>query len=278
MGKVRTRIIGATEVEEKQKKEQKLRAQEKKMSSKKDLPAGRQGFKAALKEEVALKPHDGAMLEKKVEKPVEKKKNVKKATVRLRGKKYQKAAKLTDKTKKYGTAESIELLKKMKYAAFDESVEIHLNLEKAGLRGEVELPNTIGKSTRAVIASQKVLDDIENGTIEFDVLIAEPSFMPRLAKYAKTLGPRGLMPSPKTGTISDKPQEVLKKYTGGFIKWRSEAEAPLLHQMVGKLSHDDKKILENLKVLVDAVGKANIKSAYIKSTMSPSLQIDLENL
>ena len=269
MGKVRTRTIGEGDIEEKQKVEQKKRSQEKKVVSKKES-------KQTSKEKaLANAPTTD---EKKEEKAVEKKKVLKKTGARVRGKKYQKAIKLIDKSKKYDSAESVALLKKLKYAGFDESVEVHFNLQKEGLRGEVELPNSIGKATRAVIASQKVLDDIENGTIEFDVLIAEPSFMPRLAKYAKTLGPRGLMPSPKTGTISDKPQEVLKKYTGGFIKWRAETEAPLLHQMVGKVSQEDKKIVENIKSLVDAVGKQNIKNVFIKSTMSPSLEVNLETL
>src|SRR3990167_2388418 len=192
--------------------------------------------------------------------------------------KQKKEKKQVETGKKYSLKESISILKKIKYTKFDEAVELHVNLNKKGLRGEVSLPNSIGKTTRAVVVNQKVLDDIENGKIEFDVLITEPSFMPKLAKHAKVLGPRGLMPSPKTGTISDKPAEVLKKYTGGFIKWKSEQEAPLLHQMVGKISHEDKKLEDNVKALLAAVGKEQVESVYIKTTMSPGLKLDVETL
>ncbi len=274
MGKVRTRIIGLEDVEQKQKKEQKKRLYEKKIEKKKESPKETvQTVRAPLKEKDSKVESLDKTQDKKKEKKV-----VKKAKVKERGKNYQKAKKLVIKDKKYTLKESLELLKKMKFAKFDEAVELHVNLNKKGLRGEVSLPNAIGKETRAVVVNQKILDDIENGIIEFDVLIAEPSFMPKLAKHAKVLGPRGLMPSPKTGTLSDKPQEVLKKYTGGFIKWKSEAEAPLLHQMIGKISHDDKKLTDNIKALIQAEGKPQVEAVFIKTTMSPSLKLDVETL
>ncbi len=276
MGKVRTRIIGLEDVEKKQKKDQKKRLYEKKSafskSSKEEKSAEEKVDLKQAHDDEAIKADEQIKEQKKV------KKVVKKAKERPRGKGYQKAKKLTEADKKYTLAESLGLLKKMKYTKFDESVELHLNLTKKGLRGEVSLPHSIGKETRAAIVNQKVLDDIENGIIEFDVLISEPSFMPKLAKHAKILGPRGLMPSPKTGTISDKPQEVLKKYTGGFIKWKSETEAPLLHQMVGKISHDDKQVTANIQALINAVGKEQIENIFIKTTMSPSLKLDIDKL
>lgn len=276
MGKVRTRILGLEDVEKKQKKEQKQRRLEKK-SSKAEVVEKAHFAKASRSKEVGVKTQDQEEVKKGPE-SVKVKKVIVKKTKKIRGKKYQKAKKLVDKEKKYTLTESLELLKKMKYVKFDEAIELHMNLTAKGLRGEVSLPNPIGKETRAVVVNDKLLDDIENGIIAFDVLITEPSYMPKLAKFAKTLGPRGLMPSPKTGTISDKPQEVLKKYTGGFIKWKSEAEAPLLHQMVGKVSHGDKKITENVKALIQAVGKPQIEAVFIKTSMSPSVKLDLEEL
>ena len=274
MGKVRTRIIGLEDVEKKQKKDQKKRLYEKKSAFSK---GSKEEKTAEDKVDVKQAQTETAKVQDKAEEKKEKK-IIKKIQVKARGKNYQKAKKLVAADKKYTLAESLELLKKMKYAKFDEAVELHMNLNKKGLRGEVSLPNSIGKDTRAVIVNQKVLDDIENGIIAFDVLIAEPNFMPKLAKHAKILGPRGLMPSPKTGTISTKPEEVLKKYTGGFLKWKSEADAPLLHQMVGRISYDDKKIAANIKSLVEAVGKAQIESLVIKTSMSPAVKVEVESL
>jgi len=102
--------------------------------------------------------------------------------------------------------------------------------------------------------------------------------MGRIAKLAKILGPKGLMPNPKSGTISDKPEELAKKYEKGIIKWKTEAKAPLIHQIVGKLSYDDKKILDNIKALIDSIGKSNIVDLYITSSMSPSIKVDISKI
>src|SRR4030067_3160480 len=100
--------------------------------------------------------------------------------------------------------------------------------------------------------------------------------MPRLAKQAKVLGPKGLMPNPKAGTISDKPEEVAKKFLKGSIRWKTEAKAPLIHQMIGKISFEDKMLADNALAFLTSIGKNHILSAYIKTTMSPSVIFDLE--
>lgn len=263
MGKIKTRFLGLDEVEEKQKKEQKAKAYEKKLEKKAKV----------VEEEPKEKPSFAKASEgKKVVKKSTKKKEVVK---QARGKKYLEVKKLVDRTKTYSLSEAVVLLKKLRTAKFDESVEVHLNVDETGLRGEVEMPNSIGKTVRIKIVDDKLLSDLEKGKIEFDILITHPSYMPKLAKYAKVLGPRGLMPNPKAGTVSPKPEEVAKKFEKGTLRWKTEPKFPLIHQMVGKISHKDTALVENIQAFLKSVGQAHITSAFIKSTMSPGIKISL---
>lgn len=287
MGKIRTRILGLEEIEDKQKKQQKEKKSQKKAREKAEKQKIRtQGLKD--KEPASLKSERveevGKDLEKmeKAKKLIESKQEVKKEPKnkkpkkeKVRGNNYQKAKKAVDRNKKYSVEEAVKLLKKIKYTVFEESVELHLNVDKTGLKGEVSLPHSIGKTIKVKIVDDAVLTEIEKGKIEFDILITHPSFMPRLAKLAKILGPKGLMPNPKSGTISSQPEELAKKFMAGALRWKTEPKFPLIHQMVGKLSLDDKKIIENVGVFINSVGKNHITSAYIKSTMSPSVKMDL---
>src|SRR3990167_9721479 len=202
MGKIRTRVIGNVEVEKKEKKEQKERSKEKKQTK--------------IKEEVVeVKEED--------KKPVDKK--PKKETIaRKRGRNYllaksQIKQKLTGDLQKKGLnlKQAIELLKKIKYAKFDESIEIHIKILEEGQRGEVKLPNSIGKEVRVRVLDDSLIEQIEKGKIDFDILIAHPSYMPKIVKFAKILGPKGLMPNPKAGTISEKPEESAKKFESLFF-------------------------------------------------------------
>ncbi len=209
----------------------------------------------------------------KTEKKAEpEKKSVVKA--KSRGRKYQRAKSKIDKNKKYSVEEAIKVLKEIKYANFDETVELHLKVDKAGLRGEVQFPYSIGKRVWVRIADDKLFKELEQGKINFDVLITHPSYMPKLARYAKILGPKGLMPNPKTGTISEKPEEVAKKFEKGTVRWKTEPKFPLIHQIVGKLSAKDEELVANVKAFLKSVGKSHIISVFIKSTMSPSLKLD----
>lgn len=259
MGKIRTRTIGVEEVEKEQKTEQKKRSQEKKVTKKADVAV------------VTEAPVETPKVEKKTSKV---KKEVVVSKV-VRGKKYAHAATQVDPKKNYSLQEAVKILKSIKYTSFDESVELHMNVTEEGLKGEIALPHSIGKTVRVAIVDDKLLDQLANGKIEFDILVTHPSFMPKLARFAKVLGPKGLMPNPKAGTISPKPEEVAKKFEGGLMKWKGEAKFPLVHQMIGKLSADDKNLVENAEAFIAAVGSSKIKSVFIKSTMSPSLQVSL---
>jgi large subunit ribosomal protein L1 len=99
--------------------------------------------------------------------------------------------------------------------------------------------------------------------------------MAKLAKYARTLGPKGLMPNPKSGTVTPNPEEVAKKFSKGVLRWKGEPKFPLIHQLIGKVSLEDGAIAENAKAFIAAVGKPHIQAAFIKTTMSPGLKLDL---
>ncbi len=256
MGKVRTRFLGIDEIEEQQKKEQKERAERKKMES------------GAENEEENID-------EQKADKKKKSKKSVPVSSAKKHGDKYAKAKKQVDPKAVYKLTDAIELLKKISFAKFDESVELHLNVLKDGMRGEVSLPHSTGRTVRVAILDDAVLKEIENGKIEFDILIAHPSQMPKIAKYARVLGPKGLMPNPKAGTVSPEPEKAAEKFQKGSVRWKTESKAPIIHQMIGKLSAENAKLEENAKAFMESVGYKNIKDAYIAATMTPSLKLEL---
>lgn len=223
-----------------------------------------------------------------------------------RGKKYKAVAEKVDAKKLYTAEEALALVLQTKTAAFDESVEVHIKLgvdPKKGdqqVRGTVVLPNGSGKENRvAVVTSTKVKDaqdagadvvggeelieKIKNGKVDnFDVLVASPEMMPKLASVAKILGPRGLMPSPKTETVTDKIKETVEMLKKGKASFKNDNSGNV-HQVIGKVSFDAKKLAENYAALVEAIGKAKpagIKGKYmlgisVCSTMGPGVKISL---
>lgn len=219
--------------------------------------------------------HTDVSPEAKIEKK-EKKAKGKNKKVKVIGKKHKAAQAKIDAGKSYTIDQAATLLKKLSYADFDETVELHLNLLTDSVKGEVTLPHGTGKQVKVAIVNDSVISAIEGGRIDFDVLIAHPSEMPKLVKLARVLGPKGLMPNPKNGTVSEKPEEAAKKFAGGTLRYKSEAKFPLLHQAVGKVSFEEKQIVENAKTLLSAVGTANIQDAFLKSTMSPSVRIIIQ--
>lgn len=273
MGKIRTRLIGDTDVENKQKKDAKERA-----ARKKEQDAKAQ--KDIVRDDVEVtveKNTDGE--EKKVVKKSGKKLNKKsEREPKKRGKKYLESKNKVGDIKKHSLKATISLLKKLTYTSFDESIELHLNVLETGLRGEVSLPNGTGRSIRVAIVDDAILAKIEKGVIDFDILIAHPSSMGKLAKYAKILGPKGLMPNPKSGTIGLEPEKLAEKFKKGSVRWKTEPKFPLIHQMIGKISLKDDQIYENAKSFIESVGTKNITKAFIKNTMSVAIEIDLQNL
>lgn len=271
MGKIRTRVIGDEEVEDKQKKIQKEKSERKKMEKKSDKGKVNTEDKKKMPELETTESEKDT--ETKVENKDKKSKKVKVA--RIRGSKYRKSLAKVDKKKAYKLEDAVELLKKISFTKFDSSFEIHLNLSSVGVKGEVSLPHSTGKTVRVAVVSDELLEKIADGVIEFDILVSHPSFMGKIAKHARILGPKGLMPNPKAGTVSTEPEKVAKKFESGSIRFKSEPKAPLLHQMIAKSSLDSQKVVENINSFIGAVGTKNIKTAFIKTTMSPALMIEI---
>lgn len=190
-----------------------------------------------------------------------------------RSRRYLEAKKLIDKNKNYQLKEAIKLLRQVNTAKFDATVELHCNLSADKVSGELSLPHGSGKSQTIEIASDATLVKLKDGIIDFDVLIAEPKMMSKLAKYAKLLGPKGLMPNPKAGTVSDQPEALKKKLAGGAIRFKSEAKNPLLHLTVGKLSFTDQQLEANINAALAAIKPKNIAAAYLCSSISPSIKL-----
>ncbi len=178
-----------------------------------------------------------------------------------------------DKNKTYSLTEALELLKKVHLAKFDETVELHINTTEAGINGNVKLPHGTGKEIRVAVADDALLSEIEKGKINFDILIATPVMMPKLGRVAKVLGPKGLMPNPKNGTISENPEEALKKFQGGQVSFKTESKIPLIHLIVGKMSFGDEKLSENINTMLKAIKKDRITKVVLKSTMSPAIRL-----
>jgi large subunit ribosomal protein L1 len=224
---------------------------------------------------VPPKPSPAPAKAKPAPKKIKALKKTKKRVKHPRSQAYLQVKNLIDKKINYSPEEAIKLLRQVNIARFDPSVELHCNLNLDKLSGELSLPHGTGKTQRIEIASEKTLAKLNANQIDFDVLIASPAIMPKLAKYAKLLGPKGLMPNPKTGTISDQPEAVAKKLSSGLIRFKSEAKAPLVHLVIGKLSFKDEQLLDNLTAAITAINPKNISQAFLCSSISPSIKLKL---
>ena len=222
------------------------------------------------------------------------------------GKKYLEAAKLVESEKLYQPQEAISLLKKMNYVKFDPTLEVHMRLgvdprhADQMVRGVAMLPAGTGKEVKVLVFAQgeKVaeavaagadfvgLDDlikqIEGDWLGFDVAVATPDVMGKVGRLGKKLGPRGLMPSPKAGTITFDLAKTIQDVKAGRVEFKVDKTA-LLHIPAGKLSFSDEALMANLTSVVDAVVRARpsgakgtyVKSVVLSSTMSPSIRLDV---
>lgn len=268
MGKIRVKTLGDEELEKKQQAE---------LKKKKEAKIAEEKAKAAVEvEEKTETIAENQPLEATEEVKVEKKTSlVKKDGKIFHSSKYTQLSTKVDASKIYSVKEGLELLKDLQRGKFDETVELHINTTNPGIAGSVTLPHGTGKQTRVAIVDDKLLADIEKGIIEFDILLSAPQYMPKLAKVARVLGPKGLMPNPKNGTITEKPEEAAKKYAGGQFNFKTESKNPLLHLSVGKMSFGTEKLAENINVMLEAVKKSNIVNVTLKSTMSPAIKVKI---
>jgi large subunit ribosomal protein L1 len=207
------------------------------------------------------------------------KKPAKKTTLKkkIRSQKYQAVRSQVDKTRLYDALSAVDLLKKLSYSSFDGTVVAHLVLDEKfqGERVGIQFPHSTGKSITVAIADEKLLAEVAKGKIEFDVLLATPNMMPKLAKLAKILGPKGLMPNPKQGTLIDNPKDKKKELESGKITIRSERKAPLMHIVIGNTKMETKELVENLQTLMKTL-KDKINRISLAATMSPSIKVAVE--
>jgi len=270
MGKVRVNVIGDESTEALQKAEKDLKRAEKKAREESNITEEQASINEQVEESQAPESSEEVKVALKKEK---KEKFLKKGSSRSAN--YTAKVMQVDKNKIYSLNEGLELLRKVKMAKFDETVELHINTVSSGISGTMVLPHGTGKEIRVVIADDAVLAEVEKGKINFDILIATPSQMPKLAKVARVLGPRGLMPNPKNGTISEKPEEAAKKFQGGQMGFKTESKNPLIHLSVGKSSFEDKALADNIKTAIAAIKKDRIRKVTLKSTMSPGIRIQV---
>lgn len=196
-----------------------------------------------------------------------------------RGARYQAAAAQIDKKQTYSMSEALELVKKLSFSNFDGSVDIHINLTPSkktdeNVRGTVHLPHGTGKNRRVVIITEDMIAKIAKGWSDFDVAIATPMMMPQLAKLARILGPKGLMPNPKSGTVTNQPEKVAEEMKGGRIEFKADTLGNI-HQAIGKVSWSTEKLTENFQSLISALPKGRIRRITIVPTMGPGVKISL---
>ena len=225
------------------------------------------------------------------------------------GKRLKAAYAAVDATKSYPLDEAIRLVKSNAKAKFDETVELSLNLgidprhADQMVRGLTNLPNGTGKTVRVgvfargpkaeeataagadVVGAEDLAEKIQAGTIEFDRCVATPDMMGIVGRLGKILGPRGLMPNPRLGTVTMDIKGAVTAAKGGQVEFRAE-KAGIIHAGIGKVSFDDQKLLENARALADAIQKARptgakgtyMKTAAVSSTMGPGIRVEVNSL
>ena len=182
-----------------------------------------------------------------------------------------------DKNLDYTVAEALELVKKTSYTKFDGSVDVHVNLTAAkkgedAVRGTVTLPHGTGRERKVVVIDDVMIEKIEKGFLDFDVAVATPDMMPKLAKLAKILGPKGLMPNPKSGTVTPDVDKAVNELKGGKVEYKADTLGNI-HQAIGKVSWDVTKLAENFQTLVGALPKNRVKSVTIAPTMGAGVKV-----
>lgn len=193
------------------------------------------------------------------------------------GKAIRAAKSKVDSQKKYSIEEAVKLLKSTNITKFKSTVTLHLNLvtKDTPTRVELTFPFVAGAAKKVAIVSDELLKDIEKGKLDFDILVTSPAFMPKLAKYAKVLGPKGLMPSPKAGTVTPDPEKKAQEFAAGKTMVKAEAKFPLMHVTIGKIDQPETELVANIKALLEAIKLKNVTKATLASTMSPGIKLQL---
>lgn len=277
MGKKRVSVLGSeSEAELKAKKAVKLqqkKLREGKTAKAPGLSGGQRVVDTATESLVELEEIQKrtAQVQPTEESPAAKPKKIK-----VRSQAYKTAKGKIDVTQTYSISDSLKLLKEVNLTKFDPTVELHINLAKSNVSVTVELPFSTGKTKRIAIADEATIAKIEAGQLDFDVLLASPSQMPQLVKFAKVLGPKGLMPNPKNNTVVDDPKTVAKKMAGtNSVTLKTEKSAPLIHTIIGKLSQPEKELTANIEAILNTLSTSQITKVIIKTTMSPAIKLQI---
>lgn len=223
-----------------------------------------------------------------------------------KAKKYQDAAKQVDANKAYTPEEAVALVKKIDFAKFDATVEVAYNLNidvkqaDQQIRGAIVLPNGTGKTQRVIVfaegpqaqaaqdagadevGSDDLVQKVQDGWLDFDVAVATPPMMAKVGRLGRVLGPKGLMPNPKTGTVTMDTAKAVNDVKAGQVAYRAD-KAGIVHAPIGKVSFDDAKLVENFKALNDVIVKARpastkgtyIQSLTLTSTFGPGVKVDM---
>jgi len=194
---------------------------------------------------------------------------------KTRSKKYKDAKKKIDPAKTYPIKEAITLLKDISSTKFPSSVEVHLNVVEKGLSGEASLPYFKGKEKKIAIFDEKTEKEIKAGKVDFDILLATQADMPKILPLAKTLGPKGLMPNPKNGTLTPDPKSAKEKFSSGGMHYKTDKDFPIIHVSIGKLEQPETELIANFEALIGAINPKRITKTIVKSTMSPAIKISL---
>ncbi|MFA7253442.1 MAG: 50S ribosomal protein L1 [Patescibacteria group bacterium] len=194
------------------------------------------------------------------------------------GKKYRALAEKVEKDKEYSIDESIELAINTNPSKFDATVEMHVKInpkEKSVIRGMVKLPGGVTKEKKVLEVTIENVDEvvasIKAGKIDFDIMIADIKVMPKLAQLAKVLGPKGLMPSPKAGTVVPDVKKAAEEMAGGKVEYRADKQN-IVHMAIGKISFGPEKIKQNFEAILSHLPK-KIDSIYLTTTMGPSIRV-----
>lgn len=269
------------------------------------------GVQEAEAKEAKIEHQKHASNDQTEESPAKPKKSVKPARSRLerRSKKYRELAKDIDKSKQYTVKEAAELATKTSTVKFDATVELHINLgvdprqADQNIRGTVTLPAGTGKSLKVAVfadvddakkakaagadiaGGDEFLQQLDKGELNFDVLIATPQMMAKLGKYARLLGPKGLMPNPKSGTVATDVAKAVSEAKAGKVEYRVDSTG-IVHLGVGKVSFKPEQLVENIQAVLAGIKAAKpssvkgnyVKSIYATTTMGPSIAISASEL
>lgn len=276
MGKTKTAFISGTEDESKKSSEQayrekKIRQEAKKQEEEKiHVPGIKGGQRVKIISAVEPEVAPSTTPEVNTEETIKTKKII---AEKVRGKRYLEAKGKINKNNLYKLEDAIKLIKDINLTKFDGTFELHLVLKKQGTTAVCTLPFSSGKDKKVEIADDKTVEKLKTGKVDFDVLLATPEMMQKLVMFAKILGPKGLMPNPKNGTLIKNLKEA-DKFSGNTLTLKTEKTAPLIHTIFGKVSQKDEELVKNAETIINALGGSkSIIRAFVKSTMSPSCKI-----